>query len=431
MEAYAQALQYAIPFFLILILIEALAARRMGLEINRGADTISSLSSGVTNVVKDVLGLSIAIISYGWMVRHMALYEIKATWAVFAVAFVVKDFAGYWVHRLEHEVNVLWNRHIIHHSSEEFNLSVALRQSLSTVFSFIALFMIPAALLGVPAKVFAIVAPLHLFAQFWYHTRIIGRLGFLETFLVTPSHHRVHHAMNTEYLDKNYGQIFIVWDKLFGTFQKELPEVPPVYGVKRPVRTWNPVLINYQHVWQLLRDAWRTRRLWDKFRIWWMPTGWRPSDVEEHYPLRTVEDMGTFEKYDSKPSAGMLRYGWLQLAVTLGLMLWMFGQIAQIGLPGLLLYGAWLVLSVYSYTTLLDRDRTALITEGLRCLSGLGLLAAQGGDWFGMSAITPIAPWLLAGWLLVSFAAVVSYSFKGALDRTPPDPAQAPASTKV
>jgi sterol desaturase/sphingolipid hydroxylase (fatty acid hydroxylase superfamily) len=117
MEAYAQALNIAIPFFVLLIAIEAIAAKIMGLQINRGADAISSLSSGITNIVKDVLGLSIAIISYSWLVDHLAVYTIEATWLIYLVAFVVIDFAGYWMHRLNHEINFLWNRHIIHHSS--------------------------------------------------------------------------------------------------------------------------------------------------------------------------------------------------------------------------------------------------------------------------------------------------------------------------
>ena len=123
-----------------------------------------------------------------------------------------------------------WNRHIIHHSSEEFNLSCALRQSISTIFRFSAILMIPAALLGIPAYIFAILAPIHLFMQFWYHTRVVNKMGILEYILVTPSHHRVHHAINPEYLDKNYSQIFIIWDKMFNTFQPELDDVKPVYG---------------------------------------------------------------------------------------------------------------------------------------------------------------------------------------------------------
>jgi len=142
----------------------------------------------------------------------------------------------------------------------------------------------------VPATVIAIVAPLHLFAQFWYHTQHIGRMGFLEKIIVTPSHHRVHHAINPEYIDKNYGQIFIFWDKWLGTFQEELSTVPAVYGITRPVHTWNPIRINFMHLWLLMQDAWRTKDWKDKFRIWWMPTGWRPADMTEQYPVLKIED---------------------------------------------------------------------------------------------------------------------------------------------
>ncbi len=401
MEAYAQALNIAIPIFVTLIAIEAFVAHLKGMPINRGADAISSLSSGVTNVVKDVLGLSVVIVSYGWLVNHIALIELKATWAVYAVAFVVKDFAGYWVHRLEHEVNFLWNRHIIHHSSEEFNLSCALRQSISSVLSFAAIFMIPAALLGVPAQVIAVIAPIHLFLQFWYHTRVIGKLGFLEKVLVTPSHHRVHHAMNPPYLDKNYSQIFIIWDKLFGTFQPELEEVPPVYGVKRPVRTWNPIVINFQHFWLLLKDAWRTRNWKHKLLIWFKPTGWRPPDVAARFPVETVEDFSRFEKYDSHPSKALLSWSWFQLIVTLALMFYMFNQLAAIGFPLVLVYGAFLFVSVYSYTTLLDKSPWALLAEFIRFVFGMGTLMALGG-WYGAEAFYEHAGIAMAGYLALS-----------------------------
>jgi sterol desaturase/sphingolipid hydroxylase (fatty acid hydroxylase superfamily) len=402
MEAYAQALNIAIPFFLSLIVLEAIIANKLGMKINRGTDAISSLSSGVTNVVKDVLGISIVVVSYTWLVGQIAIIEIKATWLVFVVAFIAKDFAGYWIHRLEHEVNFLWNRHIIHHSSEEFNLSCALRQSISEAFSFVAIFMIPAALLGVPAKVIAIIAPIHLFAQFWYHTRIIGKLGFLEKFLVTPSHHRVHHAMNPEYLDKNYGQILIIWDKLFGSFQPELPNVPPVYGVKRPVRTWNPILISFQHFWLLLQDAWHTRNWLDKLRLWFMPTGWRPEDVKGKYPIQSIEDFTRFEKYETNPSPALIYWSWLQLCFTLALMFFLFNRIADIGMPWILVYGAFLFLSVFSYTALLDKSKFAILAEIVRAIFGLTAIWLQGGLWFGLDMLFPGGTYLIIVYLFIS-----------------------------
>jgi alkylglycerol monooxygenase len=287
METYETFLSYAIPGFVLLIIIESVVARFMGLKINNGLDTISSLSSGMTNTLKNALNLSIVIISYGWMVEHWALLEIKSTFWLYALCFIGLDFAYYWTHRFNHVINLFWNRHIVHHSSEEFNLSCALRQSISSLVGIYFFLYIPLALIGIPNEVIAVVAPLHLFAQFWYHTRLIGKMGWLEHILVTPAHHRVHHAINDEYIDKNYAAIFIVWDKWFGTFQEELPDIPAVYGTKKPVNTWNPYLINFVHLWQLIKDAFRTRRWWDKLRIWFMPTGWRPDDVKENILWRS------------------------------------------------------------------------------------------------------------------------------------------------
>ncbi len=285
METYGKILVIAMPIFLVLVLFEKWYGWRKGFDTVRNMDMVSSLSSGITNVTKDVLGLTLTIIAYDWLVGKVAITHIKAGWLTYLVAFIALDFSGYWVHRLSHEINFLWNKHLVHHSSEEFNLACALRQSISTFVNIWTVFLLPAALLGVPGQVIAILAPLHLFAQFWYHTQHIGKMGFLEYIIVTPSHHRVHHAINPEYIDKNHGQIFIFWDKLFGTYQEELPEVPPVYGITRPVSTWNPIKINFLHLWLLAKDAWRTKSWKDKWLVWWKPTGWRPADVAQKYPV--------------------------------------------------------------------------------------------------------------------------------------------------
>ncbi|MFY9464634.1 MAG: sterol desaturase family protein, partial [Sediminibacterium sp.] len=240
METYGKILLIAMPLFLVLVVLEKWWGWRKGNETVRTMDMISSLTSGITNSTKDVLGLSIVLVSYEWMVTHLAIYHVQTSVAAYCIAFMALDLTGYMVHRIDHEINFFWNAHLIHHSSEDYNLACALRQSISTFFRLFTIFLLPAALLGVPAQVIAVVAPLHLFAQFWYHTQHINKMGWLEKIIVTPSHHRVHHAINPEYLDKNYGQIFIFWDKWFGTFQEELPYVKAVYGITRPVRTWNP-----------------------------------------------------------------------------------------------------------------------------------------------------------------------------------------------
>lgn len=407
MESYAEVLNYAIPFFILLLLIEAGIAWWRGEKVIRSVDTLSSLSSGLTNVIKDVLGLTLVIVSYEWVEQRIGIVDIQATWLVYVIAFIGIDFAGYWVHRLSHHVNYFWNTHIIHHSSEEFNLGCALRQSISNIFAITVFFLLPIAILGVPGEVVAIIAPLHLFAQYWYHTRLIGKMGVLEHVIVTPSHHRVHHAINKEYLDKNLSQIFIVWDKLFGTFQEELEEVPPVYGVTRPVRTWNPFLINFMHLWTLIQDAWRTRSIRDKLRIWFMPTGWRPADVKDKYPLESIVDPYTYKKFDTHLSPALQVWSWMQFAVTFLLMMYLFNYIGDIDWPGVLIYGGFLFLSIFSFTTLMDKRPWALWTEIITALVGLAIIYIQ-GDWFLMNEVWPAGKYVVAGWFLLS-AGVSAY----------------------
>ncbi len=385
METYANALLYAIPIFIILLLIEILYGHFVKDQQHKVMDTVSSISSGLTNIVKDSLGLGVILVSYPFLLENLAIAEIRATWGVWLTAFLAIDFAGYWNHRLSHHVNFFWNQHVIHHSSEEFNLACALRQSISNLLGYFPLFLIPAALLGVPAEVIAVIAPIHLFAQFWYHTRHIGRMGWLEYIIVTPSQHRVHHAINPEYIDKNLGQILCIWDRWFGTFQEELEDVPPQYGVLKPAHTWNPILINFQHLWRLMLDAWRTRSLKDKFRIWFMPTGWRPADVRERYPVNTIDDVYAFKRYETPASPWLKGYAIFQMVSTLALTLFMFYNYTEIGFEGLLVFGAFVFLGIFGYTSLMDRHKFAFLIELFRSAAGLALIGIT-GDWFGLDA---------------------------------------------
>ena len=388
MEQYGKILLFAMPAFLILVLFEKWYGWRKGNDTVRNMDMISSLSSGVTNVTKDVLGLAIALISYEWLVGKVALTHIHTTWLIYFIVFITLDFAGYTVHALDHKINFFWNSHIIHHSSEEFNLACALRQSVSVFVRLFVILLIPAALLGIDPKVIAIVAPLHLFAQFWYHTQHIGKMGFLEKIIVTPSHHRVHHALNKEYIDKNYGQILIIWDKIFGTFQEEMPDVKAVYGITRPVRTWNPIKINFLHLWLMIKDAWNAKNLKDKFRIWFMPTGWRPDDVAAKYPVYKIEDAYNFEKYDPQASTWLAVWSWVQLSLLLLLVSYLFGNIAYIGKPAIFIYGAFIFLMVYAFTELMDGSKYAILWALLNSIAGIGIIFYL-GDWFGASKFIP------------------------------------------
>ena len=387
MSYYISTLYIAVPAFMILIIVEELIARLKGVKINSAEDMISSLSSGLTNILRDGLKITVILISYSWMVGHIAIITLQPVWLAIVFAFLIEDFAGYWIHRLNHRVNIFWNRHVIHHSSEEFNLSCALRQSISNTLRFSAIFMIPAALVNIPPKYFAIMSPIHLFMQFWYHTRLIGNMGFLEYILVTPSHHRVHHAINPEYLDKNYSQIFIFWDKLFGTFQKELTDKEPVFGVLRPANTWNPIIINYKHLWQLIQDAWHADKIIDKMIIWFMPTGWRPANVDLEYPVNIIDNPKRQIKYSTNNSILVISWAWVHLIVTFFLMFHLFTVMSSFENFMILLYAIVILLNVFIFTSILDGKRYALIGEFVKFVIIIYGLLAQNFTWFGIEGI--------------------------------------------
>lgn len=410
METYAKALLYAIPYFVVLLLIEIGYGYLIKNQKHNVLDSVSSISSGFTNIIKDTLGLGLVLVSYPFLLENLAIFEIQRTWLVWLIAFIVIDFAGYWNHRLSHKVNIFWNQHVIHHSSEQFNLACALRQPISNLLGYFALFLIPAALVGVPNEVVAILAPIHLFAQFWYHTQYIGKLGWLEYVLVTPSQHRVHHAINPEYIDKNLGQILCVWDRWFGTFQEELENVPPQYGVLKPARTWNPILINFQHLWRLIQDAWRTANYWDKLRIWFMPTGWRPSDVVEKYPVAIITDVYQFQRYATRTSPLLNVFVIFQLTVTLALLWFMFFNYTAIGFDGLLIFGAFVFTGIYAYTSLMDRLPIAAWLEIIRGLLAI-VFIYHTGDWFGLDNYINNGSLLIVFYFLLTLLFTLYFTF--------------------
>ena len=408
MTFYIQSLFIAIPVFFILIIVEWVASKKIGIKINRPADVISSLSSGMSNITKDSLKLGVVLISYSWLVEHITVYKLEPIWLAVMLAFFVQDFTGYWMHRLNHRVNIFWNRHVIHHSSEEFNLSCALRQSISETIHFSALLMIPAALFGVPAVIFSVLAPIHLFMQFWYHTRLINKMGFLEKIIVTPSHHRVHHAINPEYIDKNYGQILIIWDKMFGSFQPELEQIKPVYGILRPAKTWNPILINFQHLWQLIQDAYYTKSFWDKVRIWFMPTGWRPEDVKLKYPIHSIENVQERKKYHTNLSVLLVAWSYIQQTMGVIFMLHFFSILHQQDQVLNYCYGIFIMIHIFSFTSAMDQNKFFIIAELIKLVFSISLVYRQDFTWFGLDGLNI---YLIFFYMITSMI-IASYFFK-------------------
>lgn len=310
-------LMFATPLFLGLIALEWWVDRRRGSGHYRLNDAFGSLSLGIMSRTSTLMVFSLGALFIDRVLPQARLFEWPGdhvgTWVF---TFVVYDFCYYWSHRMGHTLNVFWAGHAVHHQSEDYNLTTALRQTSSSVWGWV--FSAPLLMLGVPLDVFLACGALNLIYQFWVHTQHIDKLGWMEWVFVTPSNHRVHHGQNPEYIDKNHGGVFILWDRLFGTFQPELDDVKTVFGVRVPLHSLNPLWANV-HVWaSLFVDAWRARHWWDKLRIWFMPTGWRPADVEARFPAEK-SDLDHFEKYDPRQPRSVQYYALFQLAAAIPL----------------------------------------------------------------------------------------------------------------
>lgn len=312
----AQIIVLATPVFLLLIAVELAVGLARGKNTYRLNDALASIGLGVMSQVTGVFGKLLRIGVYTLAFDHVALFKLPTNelW-VWLYALVFYDFCYYWLHRGGHRVAVLWAAHAIHHQSEDYNLSTALRQT-SSGFLLGWLFYLPMAVLGVPPLVFGVVALIDLLYQYWVHTQQIGKLGWFDRWFCSPSNHRVHHAVNDRYLDKNYGGILIVWDRLFGTFAEEDDAVPIVYGTRSPLRSFNPLWANLQVYKDLVLDAWHAQSWADKLRVWLKPPGWRPADVAARFP-KPAFNLQAFELYN--PAAPTTRQ-WLAAALFLAVL---------------------------------------------------------------------------------------------------------------
>ncbi|HXE21063.1 MAG TPA: sterol desaturase family protein, partial [Rhodoferax sp.] len=270
----SQVIVLATPVFLLLIALEFAWGWAKGRNTYRLNDAINSISLGVLSQLSAVFTRLLQIGIYSAIYAAVALYpnpEFWNTWYGWLLALLFYDLCYYWLHRMGHESAVLWAAHVVHHQSQDYNLSTALRQP-STYELLRWIFYLPMALAGVPPQMFAVVALIDLLYQFWVHTEHVPKLGWFDRWFCSPSNHRVHHAVNDQYVDKNYGGILIVWDRLFGSFQEEGEKC--VYGTRSGLNSWDPLWANFEVYWGLLKDSWHTRRWRDKLRVWFKPPGW-------------------------------------------------------------------------------------------------------------------------------------------------------------
>ncbi|HVI45464.1 MAG TPA: sterol desaturase family protein [Chitinophaga sp.] len=257
-------LALAVPFFLTFIGLEYLVAKKNGKRYFRFNDSIANLSVGIAERLLDTFTVGVFYFVYDYLYRHFAVFDIKASVLLWVALLICTDFIWYWYHRLAHEVTLFWCAHVVHHQSEEFNYTVSARITVFQAFVRTGFWAI-LPVIGFPPAMITSVLLVHGLYPFFIHTRTIGKLGILEYILVTPSHHRVHHASNPKYLDKNYGDVFIIWDKLFGTFQKE--EEEPVYGLTKSLESNSFLWQHFHFILEMIYSVRKTKGWRNKLRV--------------------------------------------------------------------------------------------------------------------------------------------------------------------
>ncbi|MBL7866097.1 MAG: sterol desaturase family protein, partial [Cyclobacteriaceae bacterium] len=304
----------SIPIFFILIGVEILVERLSHRKLYRLPDSIANLSCGITSQLSGIFLRVLAVGAYEVVFANLAVMHLERNWMYWTALFLLVDLAYYWAHRMSHEINLFWGGHVVHHQSEEYNLSVALRQSsFQVVWTFF--FYLPLAVAGFETTDFLLISSLNTLYQCWIHTETINRMGWLEYFLNTPSHHRVHHGRDPKYIDKNHAGTLIIWDKLFGTFQEE--EERPTYGITKPINSWNGVWANFSHYAIMAQELKQISSWGDKFRYLFKKPGWLPESLGGYRPAPAV-DKAHYIKYDTPAPAVLSYYALFQYIICLG-----------------------------------------------------------------------------------------------------------------
>lgn len=366
---------FAIPFFLCCIAIELYTSRRMGKQVYRFHDAMTSLNIGfISETIRSIVKL-MTIVVYALVLDQVASVSWDVSQpAVWIVAFFMYDFFYYWAHRSGHEVNLLWASHVVHHSSEEFNLSTALRQSWTNQI-FYWVFYLPMAIVGIPVTVFVITALISALYQFWSHTRLVGKLGWMDRVFVTPSNHRCHHGRNPYCIDKNYGGILIVWDRLFGTYAEERDDEPVVYGTLTPLNSWSPLWGNVKNYVGIWHEIGATSGWTNKLMVIFAPPGWQPNSNAQ-----VITHMEHRPRFETACTKGQVIYGMWAASAILAFTLDLLIHATQMGWPARIAYTILMVLSTTSLSRLFEGRRHALGFETARSIFFYSALIM--GQWF-------------------------------------------------
>ena len=360
----------SIPVFFVLIGIEIIYDRITHKQLYRMNDAVSNISCGVFEQITGTFAKVFTVALYAFVFDHFRFFTVPEKWYWFVILFLGVDFFYYWAHRMSHEINLFWAGHVVHHQSEEYNLSVALRQgALQKIFT--SGFYLPLALLGFSTEWFLVIAAYNTLYQFWIHTEAIRSLGPLEYFLNTPSHHRVHHGRNPKYIDRNHGGTLIIWDKLFGTFQQE--EEKAVYGITTPAQCWDPISAHLKPFTGMWKDVSLVKEWRGKIRVLFHKPGWLPEQYGGcREPANVVAE--TYEKFNTPVSREMNYYLLAHFLLILGATSFFLFNLTGMSQSSQLLITGLITFSIMTTGFLFEKKSWALHLEYLR-LVVTGLLA--------------------------------------------------------
>ena len=353
----------AIPVFFGLMSIELVYEAITKKYTYRLNDAITNINLGVLNQITNIFNKVVTVGIYTFVFEYFSFIQITPSWISFTILFILYDFCFYWSHRMAHQVSLFWGGHVVHHQSEDFNLSVALRQS-STAFIWSTPFYLPLAFLGFDPIQFVLVGGFNLLYQFWIHTEHIGKLGWIEYIMNTPSHHRVHHGRDPKYIDTNYAGVFIIWDRMFGTFKEE--EETPTYGITKPVNSWNPVYANFAHYIDLFHYAKQSRSWSDTRNMLFKQPGWLPDYMGgEQRPAPVRDD---FQKYNADLSFIWAKvYLFTQFLIAIGITAYFLFNYNDFDTTIKLMFAFWIVFSTYLFGILFElRKKWVFILECTR-----------------------------------------------------------------
>lgn len=384
-------LALAVPLFVLFMVLEFLVAKKKKLPYFNLHHSMANISIGIAERLLDVWVIGSFYFFYDYLQKNFGLFEIRPSLLLWCFLLLCTDFLWYWYHRLAHEVNLFWAAHVVHHQSEDFNYTVSAR---ITVFqAFIrTLFWAGLPLLGFPATMITSILLVHGLYPFFIHTRLIGKLGFLEYILVTPSHHRVHHASNEQYLDKNYGDVFIIWDKLFGTFQKEEDTVEIKYGLTKPLNSYSFLWQHFHFLAELGYAVRRTQGLGNKIRLLFS----RPDHIDPTI-REQVEKRFLVAQRDLPANQPLNRYVAWQIGLSVVILFVFILFERYIPLSQQVLISLGLVLTLINCGAIMEQKKWVFYLEYLRLLTvTIGFVIAWPAAWANVLVLSLII--LLAGY---------------------------------